>query len=169
MIPYLVNWGVPVWATGICSLEGHWTWHFTTLFTIHLNSTQTCRYPVNTNVCFSKSLAADTQAEESRFDDPSNQHSALSTSKQHWLTVTCLLGELQVALFCQWITWQFFPPLVFWVVLWPLQACYSMLPRLEVKWRPHNSAAFFCPSWGMLRHTKVAPSIIETWRCNGFH
>jgi hypothetical protein len=43
---------------------------------------------------------------------PSNQRSALDVSKQNWLTVTCLPGALLVALFYQWITWLFFPPLV---------------------------------------------------------
>jgi hypothetical protein len=47
---------------------------------------------------------------EPLFDDPSNQRLALSASKQHWPTVTCL----PVVLFCQWITWRFFPPLVHW-------------------------------------------------------
>jgi hypothetical protein len=39
-----------------------------------------------------------------KFNDPSNQCSALSALKQHWLTVTCLPDALPVALFLNHLT-----------------------------------------------------------------
>jgi hypothetical protein len=97
---------------------------------------------------------------ESRFDEPSNQRSELSASKQHWQT--CLPGALLVALFVQRITWRFFPPLVCWNVLWPLQACESTRPRLELKWIACKSATFSRLGWFLPRHTKEGPGTIKS-------
>jgi hypothetical protein len=75
--------------------------------------------------------------------DISDTNSVLSVSKQHWPTVTCFPDALPVAIFCQRIIWQFFPPLVYWNVFLPLQACDSALPLLPFKWRADNSIISF--------------------------
>jgi hypothetical protein len=64
---------------------------------------------------------------------------------------------------CQWITSQFFPPLVHWKVLWPLQGCDHTRPRLEFS---RQQCYIFRPCWGLLRHTQAEPGIIKSRRYN---
>jgi hypothetical protein len=94
---------------------------------------------------------------ESRFHYLSSLRAALSASKRHWPTVSCLTAR------CQWITWRFFPPLVCWNVPWPLQVCYPSLPCLEFKWAADNIATF-CSIWSLLRHTWAGPGVIKSRR-----
>lgn len=51
-----------------------------------------------------------------------------------------------------------------WHVFWPLQACDRTIRRLQFKRRADNSAIFFCPSWGLQRHTQSEPGIFKSRR-----
>jgi hypothetical protein len=110
-------------------------------------------------------LPTNTVITESRFDDASIQHSAGSSSQ----TALADSRFFLVALLLECVTCYYTPLLDTSTFALVATSLWLKPSTFGFQIKSCNSATFFRPSWGVLRHSQAEPGIIESrcyFKCN---